>query len=143
MDVASLSNDVDALIEISNEVISICLRYTTSVDDSARMLFDEMKSLRNVLESLEESLRGDEIIHPDIESQLAIIKGLCDSEHGPIIKEIRYLEEKLRLPERERLGVSDRIYPFWPLREGETKEALKNIEALRRTLKKALTGEQV
>lgn len=149
MDVASLSiskasrlsNDVDALIEISNEVISTCLRYTTSADDSARTLFDEMKSLRNVLESLEESLRGDKIIYPDIKSQLGSLTDLCDSKYGPIIKEVKYLEERLRLPERERLGGSDKICPFWPLKEDETR--LKNIETLRKTLERALTGEQV
>lgn len=67
-------------------------------------------------------------------SQLGIIIALCDTEKGPIAKELTYLDEKLRPPNwagrhgsRRKALVQSLT---WPLNEGETRKTLQDIETI-------------
>ena len=149
MDPLSISASVIALIQATNKVVSLCYTYTAAAKGAARaitQILDEIKSLRNVLESLEQLLRSDDYGELAIRLQLESIKTLCDFKDGPIAKEMKYLEEKLRPPEWAGRDGSRRQYIAqslaWPLRERDTRKTLYNIEKLKGTLKLALTIDQ-
>jgi hypothetical protein len=67
-------------------------------------VIDELKSLCNVLESLEQLSRNGDDTEPATTSRLGTIKVLCDTENCPIAKELKYLDEKLR-PQIGRVGI--------------------------------------
>lgn len=100
MDPLSISVCIITLIQATNEGVSLCFNYAAG-KGAARIiseLLDQLKSLRNVLESLEQFCRSDGHTDPATTSQLGTIIALCDIEKGPIAKELMYLDEKLRPP---------------------------------------------
>ena len=148
MEPRSASASIITLVHATNEVVSICLNYTAATKGAPWTLskvIDELKSLRNVLESLEQLSRSNDDRDPAITSQLETIKALCDTEKGPIAKELKYLDEKLRPPHwASRDGSRRKAFVqslTWPLKEGEPK-TLQNIERLTTTLELALTVDQ-
>ena len=149
MDPLSITASVITLIQAANEVVSLCYSYTTAAKGSNRSvsgITDEVKSLRNILESLEQLVRRDTYVKSTSSSQLQTIKNLCDGEAGPIAKELKYLDEKLRPPAwasrdgSRRKAILQAL--IWPLKEEETKKTLTNIERLKASLELALNIEQ-
>lgn len=146
MDPLSISASVITLIQATNGVVLLCYNYAAAAKGAAQTIsavIDEMKNLRGVLESLEQLLRSFEDTEPSKIMPLETITALCDQEEGPIVKELKYLEEKLRLPGWAGQDGSRRKVLMqsltWPLKEGETRKTLQNIERLKSTLELALT----
>ena len=148
MDPLSISAGIIALIQATNEFVSLCYNFATA-KNTARIisdLLDQLKSLRNVLESLEQYCKSNDLSDPATSAQLGTITALCDSENSPISKELTYLGEKLRLPSwvgrdgsRRKVLVQSLT---WPLKEAETTKTLENIQRLKSDLQLALTVNQ-
>lgn len=148
MDPLSVSASIITLIQVTNEVVAFCFNYAAAAKGTPwalSRLIDELKSLRNVLESLEQLSRGDGT-DPVTAPRLGSIKALCDTENGPIAKELKYLDEKLRPPLWARRDGSRRQAfaqsLIWPLKEGEIKRTIQNIERWKTILDLALTVDQ-
>lgn len=149
MDPLSISVSIITLLQATNEILSLCLKYATAAKGAARAIsevLDEVKNLRNILESLEQLTRSGAYADLALASQVVNIRTLCDGENGPIAKELKYLEEKLRPPEWASQDGSRRKNLFqslaWPLKETETKKTLTNIERLKGSLGLLLTVNQ-
>ncbi len=101
MDPLSISVSVITLIQAANGVIHLCFDYASTVKGATRAisgLLDEIKSLRNILESLERLLARSENPKTAPAIELKEVAALCDCEDGLIAKELKLLHEKLRLP---------------------------------------------
>ena len=148
MDPLSISAGIIALIQATNEVVSLCYNFATA-KSTARIiaeLLDQLKSLRNVLESLEIYCRSNDLTDPATSVRLGTIIALCDMDHGPIANELTYLGERLRPPGwASRKGSRRKALVqslTWPLKEAETTRTLENIERLKSDLQLALTVNQ-
>lgn len=137
MDALSISANIITLVQATDEVVTFCFNYAAAAKGAPWALskvIDDLKSLRNVLESLEQLSRSGDDTDPASTSRLGTINVLCDIENGPIAKELKYLGEKLRPPNwasRDRSRRKALVQSLiWPLKEGETKETLQNIERL-------------
>ena len=148
MDPLSISVSIAALIQATNEVVSLCYNFATGKSTARTIseLLDQLKSLRNVLESLEQFCKSNNPTDPATSSQLGTITALCDMEDGPIAKELTYLGERLRPPNWASRDGSRRKALVqsltWPLKEAETTKTLENIERLKTNLQLALTVNQ-
>lgn len=149
MDPLSVSVSVMTLLQAANGVIHLCFDYANTVKGATQAisgLLDEIKSLRNVLESIERLLANSE--NPDTApaNELKEVAALCDREDGPIAKELKLLHEKLRLPDWAGQNGSKRKVLMqsltWPLKEGDTKKILEKIDRLKKDLELALTVDQ-
>lgn len=149
MDPLSVSASIITLIQATNEVVTFCFNYAAALKGAPWALskmIDELKSLRNVLESLEQLSRSGDGTDPATSSRLETIKALCDIEKGPIAKELKYLNEKIRPPNwmnrdgSRRKALAQSL--IWPLKEEECRMTLANIERWKSTLGLALTVEQ-
>ncbi|KAL9120568.1 MAG: hypothetical protein Q9187_002877 [Circinaria calcarea] len=149
MDPFSISVGVITLIQATNGVIHLCFDYASTVKGATRAisgLLDEITSLRNILESIERLLASPENPNTAPSIELKEVAALCDREDGPIAKELKLLNEKLRLPDWACQNGSRRKALMqsltWPLKEGETKRILENIDRLKKNLELALTVDQ-
>ena len=145
MDPLSISVSIVALIQATNEVVSLCYNFATAKSTARTILelLDQLKSLRNVLESLEQFCKSNDPTDPAVGLQLGTITALCDTENGPIAKELTYLDERLRPPSWVSRDGSRRKALVqsltWPLKEAETTKSLESIERLKSNLQLALT----
>lgn len=149
MDPLSISASVITLIQAANGVIHLCFDYASTVKGATRAiagLQDEIKSLRNVLESIGRLLANSENADQAPSNELKEVAALCDPEDGPIAKELELLRDKLRLPDWAGQNGSKRKALMqsltWPLKEGETKKILEKIDRLKKDLELALTVDQ-
>ena len=148
MDPLSISVGIIALIQATNEVVSLCYNFATAKSTARTIsdLLDQLKSLRNVLESLEQFCKSNDSTDSPTSAQLGTIAALCDMDNGPIAKEMTYLGERLRLPRWASPDGSKRKVLVqsltWPLKEAETTKTLENIERLKSELQLALTVNQ-
>lgn len=149
MDPLSISASVITLIQATNGVIHLCFDYASTVKGASRAisgLLEEIKSLRNILESLERLLASSD--NPDTAPAIELkeVAALCNREDGPIAKELKLLNEKLRLPDWAGQDGSRRKALMhsltWPLKEGDTKKILEKIDRLKKDLELALTVDQ-
>lgn len=145
MDPLSISVSIITLIKAADDVISLCFKYVSAARGAARTISkiqEEIQCLRDVLESLQKL--PESAVDTD-QANLLRLKNLCDAEKGPIAKELIYLNEKLGLREWKCRDETRKAFLqslTWPLREGETKRVLQNIERLKSTLELALIQDQ-
>ncbi|MCJ1276049.1 hypothetical protein MMC21_003854 [Puttea exsequens] len=145
MDPLSLTASIIAVIQATNEVISICYNYTHSAKGAGNTIsrvLEEIKSIRNALEAVENLSRGDNKEEFATTGHWETILSLCDTEKGPIMKELKYLDAKLR-PTAWTGSDGSKRKAFmqaliWPLKESETEKTLQNIERWKSTLSLAL-----
>ncbi|KAL9003733.1 MAG: hypothetical protein Q9188_003420 [Gyalolechia gomerana] len=150
MDPLSISASIIALIGATHEIVTICYNYAAAAKGApwalSRMI-DELNNLRSVLESIERLCRGGDGTDPATISRLEHIQQLCDAKDGSIAKELGDLMEKLRPPEWANLDGSKRQALMksltWPLKEGEAKKTLQNIERMKSNLQLALTADHL
>jgi Fungal N-terminal domain of STAND proteins len=152
MDPLSVTASIITVLQAANQVVSICYDYAAAGKGSSWGLprvIDELKNLRNVLESLEQLSQAAAGTDPAARSRLPNLTSLCDPNHGPLVscrKELNRLSEKLSTPawashygpRRKSLVQSLR----WPLKEGDTKKTLEDIERFKTILGLALTADQ-
>ena len=152
MDPLSITTSIIAVLQATNAVISVCYDYSTAVKDSSWELprvTEEVKSLRNVLEALEQLAKKAESADQSAKTQLPTLRLLCEPDVGPLVMclaEMEALEKKLTPPSWSgRVGSKRRALVqalSWPLREGDTKKILENIGRFKVTLNLAMTVDQ-
>ena len=148
MDPLSISVGIITLIQATNEVVSFCYNFATAKSTTRIIseLLDQLKSLRNVLESLDQYCKSIDLTDPATGAQLGTITALCDIDNSPIAKELTYLGERLRPPNWASRDGSRRKAIVqsltWPLKEAETIKTLESIQRLKSDLQLALTVNQ-
>ena len=149
MDPLSISASIVTLIDATNGVISICSNYARAAKGASwalSKLIDELKSLRNILESLDQlSWEGGD---RDTASTLRLkaIYELCNAKDGHIAKELEILNENIRPPDWASKDGSKRRALVqsltWPLKEEKCKKIMINLERWKSTLQLALVVDQ-
>ena len=148
MDPLSISVGIITLIQATNKVVSFCSNFATTKSPPRRIseLLDQLKSLRNILEFLDQYCKSNDLTDPATSALLATITALCDIDNSPIAKELTYLGERLRPPNWASRDGSRRKALVqsltWPLKEAETTKTLDNIKSLKSDLQLALTANQ-
>ena len=149
MDPLGITASVITVLQATHAILSVCYDYSSAVGNSSwelRRVTKEVKSLRDVLETLEKLAEG---AGPAAETQLPTLKRLCEPKEGHLamcLVELKTLEKKLApLSCTEQAGSKRRAIIQalgWPLREGDTKKTLKNISRFRAILNLAITADQ-
>jgi len=151
MDPLSITLSIIAVLQAANAVISVCYDYSCAMKNSSWELprvIEEVKDLRNVLETLEQLANKAENADPAAEGQLPTLKLLCNPEGllAMCLRELQALKEKLDPPDWSgQVGSKRRAFIqalSWPLKEGDTKNTLEKIGRLKTTLNLALTVDQ-
>lgn len=149
MDPVSIAASLVTLVGATKGVVNLIRQYSASVKGAKRdviQLTDEINRLRSCLEFLAQSLKIQDHSISTVTSDLKAIKELCDPESGDIAKELRYINEKLRLPSdanhQSARGIGLLRSLTWPLKEKETKKLLETVERLKSSLELALNINQ-
>ncbi|KAF8542732.1 hypothetical protein BDD12DRAFT_875826 [Trichophaea hybrida] len=134
MDPLSITASIIAVLQATNAIISVCYDYSAVVKGSSSELSrvtEEVKSLRNLLESVAQLAEKAESADSNAESQLPTLKLFCKPDVGQLASG-QVGSKRRRLIHA--LG--------WLLKEGETKKTPENIERFKATLNLALTVDQ-
>ena len=154
MDPLSITASVIAVLQATNAVISVCYDYSSAIKGSSWELtkvIEEVRSLRNVLESLEQLARKAESGGSMAEVRLPTLKLLCDNVgHGaPLtncLLDLESLRTRLSSPSWSGPDGSKRKAIVqamtWPLKEGDTRKTLESIGRFKETLSLALDADQ-
>jgi Fungal N-terminal domain of STAND proteins len=101
MDPLSITASVITLLQAANSVISVCYDYSAAIRNAPwglQSLTEEVKSLRNVLEALEQLAEKSESPGPAADSRLPMLTLLCEPNVGLLatcLTELETLEKKL------------------------------------------------
>lgn len=153
MDPLAISMAIMAVLQATNDIISICHHYRAAVKGAPwalDLVTTEVRGLRSVVESLEH------LAFPlnDAESQLPRLRLLCEPRNGTgepglldmCLVELTKLTKKLTPPTwAERAG--PRVMALtqalkWPLHESDTTKTLETIGRFRGLLNLALNADQ-
>ncbi|KAI0112386.1 hypothetical protein GGR51DRAFT_546978 [Nemania sp. FL0031] len=156
MDPLSLSASIIAVLQATNAVISFCYNYRAAAKSASWELprvIEQVKSLRNVLETLEGLTSDTKGTDPDAVSRLQTLQQLCKPKTGNeggllamCLEELHSLQKKLAPPGwagpvgSKRMALVQALK--WPLKESDTKKTLDNIGRYRDTLSLALMTDQ-
>lgn len=108
----SITASIITVLQAANAVISVCYDYSSAVKNSSWELprvTEEVKSLRNVLETLEQLAKADST-DSAAETQLLTLKLLCEPDVGPLatcLVELEALQKKLAPPSSGRLDLEE------------------------------------
>jgi hypothetical protein len=156
MDPLSFTASILAVLQVTSKVVSICYDYRAAARDSSWELprvIEEVKSLQNVLETLENCASEMENPDTDARARLSTLQLLCkpitSNERGLLdmcLEELKKLKEKLASPKwmgsagfkRQAVGAALR----WPLNKTDTLRILEMIGRFRDMLTLALTADQ-
>ncbi len=152
MEALSVTANVIAVLRAANTIISICCDYSAAVKGASWELpkvTKEVQSLRDVLELLAALAKGAENADPSADARLPALLRLCKPDAGPLAMckaELESLKTKLEPPKWTGPVTSKRTALMqtlsWPLKEGETRRMLQNIERYKTTLNMALEMDQ-
>ena len=95
MDPLSISVSIVAILQATTTVISICYDFRACIK-----VIDEVKSLRNILETLEQLSQAQASGASPV-TKRDQYSSYCDPENGPLVsyeRELGYLEEKVIEP---------------------------------------------
>ena len=156
MDPLSAAASILAILQVTSKVVSICYDYRAAAKDSSWELprvIEEVKSLRNVLETLEKLAHEMEGPGADARARLPTLQILCKPRTGDegglldmCFEELNRLRDKLTPPKwmgptgskRQAIGQVLR----WPLNKTDTIKMLETIGRFRDLLNLALTADQ-
>jgi hypothetical protein len=152
MDPLSITASIIAVLQATSAVVSICYDYSSAVEGSSWELLkiiDEVRGLRNVLESLEGLSRQAADTGKGAESRLPSLELLCEPRTGLLarcLSELTDLDKKLQPPgwggppgsKRRALVQAS----GWPLKRGAVEKSLANIGRLKETLSLAITADE-
>ena len=152
MEALSVTANIIAVLQAANTIIDICCDYSAAIRGASWELpkvTKELQSLRNVLELLKGLAKRAENADPSAEARLPALKLLCEPGAGPLAMckaELESLKTKLEPPKWTGPVTSKRTALMqtlsWPLKEGETKIMLQNMERYKTTLNMALEIDQ-
>lgn len=130
-----------AVLQITGTTISLCYDYRTRVKNAPKTLSnmtDQLVSLRSVLERLVKLAETEDASG----SPRLSTSGLLIGPDGILEKckaELTVLNARLQ-PSTGWKAVGNSL--IWPLKEGEMKKALDDLEKMKATLQLALTADQ-
>jgi hypothetical protein len=157
MDPLSISASIIALLQATSTLISICYDFRSCLNNtpwSLPLIISEMKSLRSILETLEQLSQSE--IHTDLKRRSAFAL-LCEKENGPLVscqRELAVLEEKIMgrgWVERVggvvggREGGKRRALVMalgWRVRDADARGCLERIERCKNTLGLAVSADE-
>jgi len=152
MDPLSITASIIAVLQATSAVVSICYDYKSAIEGSSWELLkiiDEVRSLRNVLESLEQLARQAGSTRAEAESRLPSLRLLCKPGTGLLAKclaELTGLDRKLRPPGWSGPAGSRRRALIqasgWPMKKGAVEKALVNIGRLKETISLAISADE-
>lgn len=152
MEALSVTANIIAVLQVANTIISICCDYSAAVKGASWELpkvTEEVRSLRDVLELLAALAKREENADSSVETRLPALKLLCEPDAGPLTMckaELESLKTKLESPKWTGPATSKRTAMMttlsWPLKKGETKNMLQNMERYKTTLNMALEIDQ-
>jgi len=137
------------VLQATSAVVSICYDYSSALKGSSWELLkviDEVRDLRNVLESVERLARQDESSN-SAEPRLPSLRLLCKPDTGLLpqcLRELNDLDKKLRPPNYPSGSKRRALVQAsgWPLKKGAVEKTLINIGRLKSTLALALTADE-
>jgi hypothetical protein len=100
MDPLSVSTGVITILQATTTIISVCYDFRAALKDEPWSLTDiinELKGLRNILESLEEL--AQDLDQPQGPDKRPIFELLPNSDNGPLVicqRELNILDKKIR-----------------------------------------------
>lgn len=152
MDPLSLTASIIAVLQAASVVVSICYDYNSAVEGSSWELLkiiDEVRGLRDVLESLEQLARQAGSTKMEAESRLPSLRLLCEPGTGLLARcltELTELDKKLRPPGWSGPAGSKRRALIqasgWPLKKGAIEKILANIGRWKETISLAITADE-
>ena len=152
MEALSVTANVIAVLQAANTIISICCDYSAAIKGASWELpkvTQEVRSLRDVLELLVALAKRAENTDPSAEARLPALMQMCNSVTGPLAMcndGLEFMRKKLEPPKWTGPATSKRTALMqtlsWPLKEGETKKMLQNIERYKKNLSMALEIDQ-
>ncbi|SLM33828.1 P-loop containing nucleoside triphosphate hydrolase [Lasallia pustulata] len=151
MEGLALAASIVAILQITNSVISVCYSYSAAAKDAPWELSKvnaEMKSLRDVLQTLQPLAAQAEFASPSAGTRLPTLALLCvpGGLLNCCLDEVRRLDERLKPPSwSDSFGPKRKafIQAFrWPLNKAETTKTLDDISRYRSILNLAITADQ-
>ncbi|KAI4932040.1 uncharacterized protein J4E92_003939 [Alternaria infectoria] len=134
MDPLSVTANVITVLQVANSIITICYEVRSALKQSPWSLtrtIDEIRDLRNVLESLEQICRALDTSKESDTARFRTFQLLCESETSPLsrcLQELLDLEKKInsgkQTPGRSTLLAKARVLAQvmgWQLKEGDAK----------------------
>ena len=152
MDPLSITVSVIAVIQATSTVLSICYDYRSAIKNTPWALakaIDEVRDLRNVLESLENLSKRLETQDLEVDPRLSTLKLLCSSDSGPLqacLLELNRLGTKLSSPTwinqlgRKRRALIQAI--GWQVKDSEIRESLRILDRYKLSLNLAITADE-
>jgi hypothetical protein len=128
----SFSASIIGVIQLAGSVISTCYEYVNGVKNAPkdiRSIITELRGLSDVLDRLCQLAESSSI------TTLEQLSG-PDGSLEMCKKELGDLQEKLKLPEGWK---AKRKALFWPMKEGDVRKTLANLERTKSMLTLALT----
>lgn len=146
MDPLSITASIITVLEVASKVLFTCYEYRSAVKNASKELervIEEIKSLRNVLEMLEQLAGKTE------SARLPALKLLSEPREGPLAKclvELGLLNQKLTPPSlsgksRPRNALIQAL--CWPLKGKDIEKTLANIGRFKAKLTLALSHDQM
>ncbi|KAI0455785.1 hypothetical protein F5B21DRAFT_182284 [Xylaria acuta] len=149
MDPLTISTGIITLLQATTAIITTCYDFRAALNKapwSLTKIVEELKSLRGVLESLDElALEGNKPARFGTRPALEIC---LNPDNGPLViclRELTDLGQKLKFPSyvgttgRKRKAAIQAL--GWQLSEKEVKDCLERIDRCKTTLSLALTGD--
>ncbi|KAI4606225.1 hypothetical protein J4E80_010202, partial [Alternaria sp. BMP 0032] len=134
MDPLSVTANVITVLQVANSIITICYEVRSALKQSPWSLtrtIDEIRDLRNVLESLEQVCRALDTSKESDTARFRTFQLLCESETSPLsrcLQELSDLEKKInsgkQTPGRSTLLAKARVFTQvmgWQLKESDAK----------------------
>lgn len=153
MDPLSVTASVISVIQAAGKVIAICCDYRSSVKGSSwevSRILEDTRSLRIVLQGLEEVADKAETAGSAEQSRLPALRSLCDSDTGILSScytELERLTRTLTPPAWSGPAGSKRRALVevlsWPLKKKETEKALASIIQYKNTISIAVHTDQM
>ncbi|KAF2187576.1 hypothetical protein K469DRAFT_568733 [Zopfia rhizophila CBS 207.26] len=151
MDPLTITTGVITILQATTTLISVCYDFRAALKNapwSLTRVIEELKSLRNILESLEEHAQDlDQLVGS---KKRPIFELLSDHESGPLaicLRELHVLDEKIGVSSYALAKGSKSAALVqalrWQLKDKDAKECLERIERCKTTLALALSGDQV
>jgi Fungal N-terminal domain of STAND proteins len=149
MDPLSITASIIAVLQATTAVLSICYDYRSAIKHHPWGLakaIDEVRDLRNILESLELlSSKSDD----GSDTRLSNLRLLCKQETGPLqgcLAELHQLEKKITSPKwsnqlgKRRKALIQAI--GWQVKDGDVQQSLQHLNRFKTTLNLALTADE-
>ena len=153
MEALGVTANIIAVLHAANTILDICCDYSAAIRGASWELpkvTKELQSLRDVLELLKGLAKRIENADPSADARLPALIRICNSDAGPLgmcNNELKFLEKRLEPPKWTGPATSKRTALMqtlsWPLKEGETKKILQNIERYKTSLSMALEVDQM